>query len=257
MEVLTHRKIICNAGHESRPYAAGEILPRRCPICNQPYDRKYNHPILCYEDGRTEDDKLIPQIDDHDNSHNEQKIGSEIVEKKIIEDVQANVSRSDAFIGTSTIRRGRSLNPVPTQSPHGVSRREGQPSGIDVQIGQRRKLSTLQNKNAETISHTESSAIGLYNGGDVIPIPEEGCILGREGYASEYLAINPQVSRKHAFIKVDRLGNVFIRDDNSLNGTYVDDGNGRRKVKPHETVELKNGDTIWLGNHIFIIGTIS
>lgn len=249
--------MICNAGHESRPYAEGEILPRRCPICNQPYDRRYNRPVICYEDGSTEDDRSILQIVKDDVSHNEQKIDHEIDEKKTGDDDLEDASQNNTSSGTSYIRRGRPLNPVSTTSPLGISRREVQSSGSDVQIGQRRGQPAHEKKPTERFSYTASLAIGLYNGGDLIPIPEEGCILGREGYASEYLAINPQISRKHAFIKADRFGNVFVRDENSLNGTYIDDGNGRRKVKPHETVELKKGDTIWLGNHILIIGTIS
>ena len=46
MEECKYRKMICNAGHETRPYSEGEILPKRCPVCNQPYDRRYNRPIF-------------------------------------------------------------------------------------------------------------------------------------------------------------------------------------------------------------------
>lgn len=51
MEGLTYRKMICSEGHESRPYAASELLPKRCPVCNQPYDRRIHGPFFCR--GRT------------------------------------------------------------------------------------------------------------------------------------------------------------------------------------------------------------
>ena len=52
MEECKYRKIVCSDGHESSVFSEGERLPKYCPVCNQPYDRKYNPPIFCYQDGR-------------------------------------------------------------------------------------------------------------------------------------------------------------------------------------------------------------
>ena len=60
MEGLTYRKMICSEGHESRPYAASELLPKRCPVCNQPYDRRIHGPFFCRADGTVPGEESSP-----------------------------------------------------------------------------------------------------------------------------------------------------------------------------------------------------
>jgi pSer/pThr/pTyr-binding forkhead associated (FHA) protein len=56
----------------------------------------------------------------------------------------------------------------------------------------------------------------------------------------------PQLSGHHATVQLFKAGNVFIKDENSTNGTFVD---GRR-LNPGERVQVKPGQTIRLSQHL-------
>lgn len=239
--------MICNAGHESRAFSEGEILPRRCPVCNQPYDRRYNRPVLCYQDGsvpknQSFTDTVLTNEGDSGDIINGRKTKREPMEE-------------DLGSQNGIPRRGRG-KPVAFEKDYSLHKVErGRQRIIEDDLDDKTIDSTCQ-ESRNTEQSDRNSRTGLYNGGDCIVIPGEGCYLGREAYGQEYLCMNPLISRRHAYIKIDRFGKVQIKDENSLNGTYVDDGTGRRKLKPHEMVELKIGDTIWLANHILAIEEI-
>ncbi|QRO00331.1 FHA domain-containing protein [Archangium violaceum] len=56
----------------------------------------------------------------------------------------------------------------------------------------------------------------------------------------------PQLSGHHATVQLFKAGNVFIKDENSTNGTFVD---GRR-LEPGERVQVKPGQRILLSQHL-------
>jgi hypothetical protein len=56
----------------------------------------------------------------------------------------------------------------------------------------------------------------------------------------------PQLSGHHATVQLFKAGNVFVKDENSTNGTFVD---GRR-LNPGERVQVKPGQTIRLSQHL-------
>ncbi|WP_257453983.1 FHA domain-containing protein [Archangium lipolyticum] len=56
----------------------------------------------------------------------------------------------------------------------------------------------------------------------------------------------PQLSGHHATVQLFKAGNVFIKDENSTNGTFVD---GRR-LNPGERVQVKPGQRILLSQHL-------
>jgi hypothetical protein len=61
------------------------------------------------------------------------------------------------------------------------------------------------------------------------------------------LTVNlPQLSGHHATVQLFKAGNVFVKDENSTNGTFVD---GRR-LNPGERVAVKPGQTIRLSQHL-------
>ena len=61
------------------------------------------------------------------------------------------------------------------------------------------------------------------------------------------LVVNlPQLSGHHATVQLFKAGNVFVKDENSTNGTFVD---GRR-LNPGERVPVKPGQTIRLSQHL-------
>ncbi|MGW1741086.1 FHA domain-containing protein [Nocardia sp. NPDC001965] len=73
-------------------------------------------------------------------------------------------------------------------------------------------------------------------------VPGNEYVLGKgenallHGVASEY------VSRRHATIRVDDSGHVFLRDDNSLNGTFVDG----KQMTAGEWVRVYDGQQLML-----------
>jgi hypothetical protein len=56
----------------------------------------------------------------------------------------------------------------------------------------------------------------------------------------------PQLSGHHATLQLFKMGNVFIQDAGSTNGTFVD---GRR-LSPGERVQVKPGQVIRLSQHL-------
>ncbi|MCY1076148.1 FHA domain-containing protein [Archangium lansingense] len=61
------------------------------------------------------------------------------------------------------------------------------------------------------------------------------------------LVVNlPQLSGHHATVQLFKAGNVFIKDEHSTNGTFVD---GRR-LNPGERVQVRPGQTIRLSQHL-------
>jgi pSer/pThr/pTyr-binding forkhead associated (FHA) protein len=65
--------------------------------------------------------------------------------------------------------------------------------------------------------------------------------IGRIPY-NEFHIDHQSVSRNHAEIFVDPDMNVFLSDNSSTNGTFV---NGTKLTSP---VLLKRGDVVWVGN---------
>jgi hypothetical protein len=70
-------------------------------------------------------------------------------------------------------------------------------------------------------------------------------LLGRDPAESLVAAAFEQcenVSRRHALVVVDDAGHATIRDENSTNGTFVNDD----RLLPGTDVRLVNGDTVRL-----------
>jgi FHA domain len=85
----------------------------------------------------------------------------------------------------------------------------------------------------------------VFPDGDVQVGPGQELILGRDpvhspvsGTFSRY----DNVSRRHATLGMDQVGNAWIRDERSTNGTFVND----RRLQPGEQVGLREGDSVRL-----------
>lgn len=70
----------------------------------------------------------------------------------------------------------------------------------------------------------------------------EGDFIGRDGGSSQIVIADPRISKRHVWIGV-RNGRVVIEDQNSRNGTFVNDP---RSARVTET-SLNSGDTVILG----------
>jgi|SRR5215210_2432126 len=78
--------------------------------------------------------------------------------------------------------------------------------------------------------------------GRVLPI-EAGLTIGREG--CDVVLPDPEVSRRHAVMRVDAAGGVAIEDLGSTNGTWVNDErvDGSTPVAAGDVVRF--GNTLW------------
>ncbi len=74
----------------------------------------------------------------------------------------------------------------------------------------------------------------------------EEVVIGRgpDSPMASHLADNMQVSRRHATIYRDEYGHVWLRDEHSTRGTWVD----HVKVDPDRPVQLRSGDQIRFGD---------
>lgn len=236
MKECTYRKMQCNAGHFSKAFAADEVLPRRCPVCNQPYDRRYNRPILCYEDGS------VPGEQSNNDCKGNDAIPMEDVgvQKEIVQNVKNAQER---------FRRGRQIADSNLTDTIVSSRRRNvvMVDSINNEYGK------VNDQSSVLVGNRFEKKVVLFTGGFKIEIPEQGGFLGREEIGKDCLYTNLLVSRKHAYVRVDHFGNLQIKDENSLNGTYVDDGSGRRQLKVDETAMLKVGNKLWLADQILVV----
>jgi two-component system, cell cycle response regulator len=83
--------------------------------------------------------------------------------------------------------------------------------------------------------------------GTMVRVNDRGTTLGRSADSSFPIS-DITVSRQHAFVSVDDVGTVYLRDDGSTNGTFV---NGKR-VTPYRPVNLDDGDRIQLGTTVVL-----
>ena len=78
--------------------------------------------------------------------------------------------------------------------------------------------------------------------GQEFDITPDGSCIGRDSTLSEIVIPDPRISKRHVWIGV-KDGKVVITDQNSRNGTFVNDAKSPRVT---ETL-LKQGDTVILG----------
>lgn len=67
--------------------------------------------------------------------------------------------------------------------------------------------------------------------------------FGRNSAMSDVILDHPSISRQHAFIASDDAGTVYVVDNNSTHGTFV---NGKR-IEPKERIEIHETDVLTLG----------
>ena len=70
------------------------------------------------------------------------------------------------------------------------------------------------------------------------------CSLGRSG-ANTIVLDSPKVSRRHALIHLQNIGELWLIDFGSSNGTFLN----KRRI--HHPIRLKDGDQIAIGDQVF------
>jgi V8-like Glu-specific endopeptidase len=78
--------------------------------------------------------------------------------------------------------------------------------------------------------------------GQQFQVKHDGDFIGRDGGSSQIVIADPRISKRHVWIGV-RGGRVVIEDQNSRNGTFVNDPRSPRVTE----VPLSAGDTVILG----------
>ncbi|MCF6459793.1 FHA domain-containing protein [Clostridium sp. Cult3] len=113
------------------------------------------------------------------------------------------------------------------------------------------RLIYLDIKGIDTSSMDNSIYLKLINRKDSLPFkvkeyyPLDGQISLGRGNDNQIVLKDPYISKRHLIIVEDE-GNFYLEDLNSSNGTYL---NGDRIM---DVVELKNGDTIRVGQVEFL-----
>ena len=78
--------------------------------------------------------------------------------------------------------------------------------------------------------------------GQEFQIRTDGDFIGRDGGSSQIVIADPRISKRHLWIGV-KDGRVVIADQNSRNGTFVNDPKSPRVSE----ISLNAGDTVILG----------
>ena len=78
--------------------------------------------------------------------------------------------------------------------------------------------------------------------GQQFHIKPAGDFIGRDGGSSQIVIGDPRISKRHLWIGV-KGGRVVIEDQNSRNGTFVNDPRSPRV----QEISLNSGDTVILG----------
>lgn len=232
MEELNFRKIKCNQGHWSGVFPMGEPMPPACPVCGQPYDRRRNRPTACREDGSVPGEEQTAE-----------EIPAGAQRRREEPSVKENQDNGMAA-GESEVRNAMPEN---RRRRTAVFRETEQ---ADAPVRRRSR----QQETASSQSASPHRSFYVRAGDERVEIAAEGEGIGRSGTFSRLCMLNPLISRKHAWIAPDgRRGTVTISDQDSLNGTSVDDGQGRRRLGKDETAVLRPGDRFWLADQLFFV----
>jgi hypothetical protein len=91
----------------------------------------------------------------------------------------------------------------------------------------------------------QANIIIQFSSGDLSVSPGQELVLGRDPVHSPVASTFSRfdnVSRRHATLGIDGAGQLWVRDERSTNGTFVND----RRLQPGEQTSLRDGDSIRL-----------
>lgn len=100
----------------------------------------------------------------------------------------------------------------------------------------------ITRENTVTISYGYISFVSGPLTGERFEVEPEGSYIGREASLSQIVVADPRISKRHLWIGV-KDGRVMIVDQDSRNGTFVNDPKSERITE----AALSNGDTVILG----------
>jgi S1-C subfamily serine protease len=128
------------------------------------------------------------------------------------------------------------VSPPPPPMPHVV----GGDDGRTVDLS--RTVAITQDGDAFRANYGSIKFVSGPLSGQKFDVRPDGDFIGRDGGSSQIVIGDPRISKRHVWIGV-RGGRVVIEDQNSRNGTFVNDP---RSARVTET-QLNAGDTVILG----------
>jgi V8-like Glu-specific endopeptidase len=132
--------------------------------------------------------------------------------------------------------RSPSPAPPPAPAPHVMAGDQG------MTIDLSRTMALTADDNMFPQSYGSIQFVSGPLSGQRFDIKADGDYIGRDGGSSQIVIGDPRISKRHVWIGV-RNGRVVIEDQNSRNGTFVNDP---RSARVTET-QLNSGDTVILG----------
>ena len=136
--------------------------------------------------------------------------------------------------------------PVPSAAPAPAAHHKS-PSPAPVVAGDQGRTVDL----SRTVALTADDAFPSYGSiqftsgplsGQEFQVKAEGEFIGRDGGSSQIVLGDPRISKRHVWIGV-RNGRVVVEDQNSRNGTFVNDPKSARVTE----TSLNSGDVVILG----------
>jgi S1-C subfamily serine protease len=135
--------------------------------------------------------------------------------------------------------------PVPSPAAHAPSPIPPVPHVVGADQGMTVDLSRTVALTADDAFPMSYGSIKFVSGplsGQEFKVNSEGDFIGRDGGSSQIVIADPRISKRHVWIGV-RNGRVVIEDQNSRNGTFVNDPKSARVTE----TSLNAGDTVILG----------
>jgi S1-C subfamily serine protease len=135
--------------------------------------------------------------------------------------------------------------PVPSPAAHAPSPTPPMPHVVGADQGMTVDLSRTVALTADDAFPMSYGSIKFVSGplsGQEFKVNSEGDFIGRDGGSSQIVIADPRISKRHVWIGV-RNGRVVIEDQNSRNGTFVNDPKSARVTE----TSLNAGDTVILG----------
>lgn len=116
------------------------------------------------------------------------------------------------------------------------------PAVEEMEFDPTRTVAIVREQEAVTIDYGSIKFTSGVLAGERFPIDPEGVYVGRESTLSQIVVSDPRISKRHLWVGV-RDGRVWIVDEGSRNGTFVNDPKSERVT---ETM-LNPGDTVIMG----------
>ena len=117
-----------------------------------------------------------------------------------------------------------------------------EPALEELEFDPTQTVAIVRETEAVTIDYGSIKFTSAVLAGERFPVDPEGVWVGRESTLSQIVVSDPRISKRHLWVGV-RDGQVWIVDEGSRNGTFVNDPKSERVTE----TKLESGDTVIMG----------